>query len=310
MRQERSAQDVGHERFRARAAATATGTESLYGKTKEPPWTWSERGSLRVLRWPAFDEGPAEAIFTSRLGGISTGPYDSLNLALHVGDDPASVIENRRRAAGALGAALEDLVFAEQVHGARTALVGAEHKGRGTGSVEDAIAGTDALVTREPGVVLAIMVADCAPIVLADPALGILACVHAGWRGLVNGVIEAAVTAMVGLGSTPSAITAAIGPTVPMARYEVGQEVVSATRRALGDDMAAGTMDLCGHGSDRDPKWHLDLRAAASHLLCRAGVPADRIGVAPWSTGSPGAFYSARDGEPCGRFALLARLRP
>ena len=142
-----------------------------------------------------------DAAVTARSGGVSSGPYATLNLSLSVGDDPASVLENRRRLAAAFGARLEDFVFARQVHGAGVGVVGQPHAGSGAFGLGDAVAGVDALVTATPGVVLAILTADCLPIVLHDPVAGVLACVHAGWRGTVAGVTAAAVAAMRDLGS-------------------------------------------------------------------------------------------------------------
>ena len=133
-----------------------------------------------MLAWPAFDGHPVDALVTSRQGGVSAGPYASLNLGLHVGDSTAAVLENRRRTAAALGADLGDLVFCHQSHGRNVQVVTAADRGRGTLSQDDAIAATDALVTAEPGVVLVVMVADCVPIVLYDPVARVLSCVHAG----------------------------------------------------------------------------------------------------------------------------------
>ena len=108
-------------------------------------------------------------IVTTRQGGVSAGAYGTLNLGLHVGDAPASVLENRRRVARALGAPPSDFVFCEQTHGREVTVVSAADRGRGTLRREDAIAHTDALVTRDEGTVLVVMVADCVPIVLHGP---------------------------------------------------------------------------------------------------------------------------------------------
>jgi polyphenol oxidase len=106
---------------------------------------------------------------TGRGGGVSKPPYDKLNLGLHVGDDPGAVLENRRLLADALGVELSSFVFAQQVHEGRVRVVTAADRGRGALRVEDALPDTDALITREAGVVLAAMHADCVPVVLFDP---------------------------------------------------------------------------------------------------------------------------------------------
>ena len=146
------------------------------------------QGGLEVLAWPAFEGLGAQVMVTTRGGGVSAGPYESLNLSFSVHDEPGAVLENRRRTAAAAGAGLADFVFARQVHSSRAQVVTAADRGRGTLSLDDAVPDTDALVTADPGDVLAILVGDCVPIVLYDPAARVLACVHAGWRGTVAGI--------------------------------------------------------------------------------------------------------------------------
>ena len=129
-----------------------------------------ERAGLPVLTWPVLDPLPVDAIVTTRQGGVSAGCYATLNLSLAVGDEVANVHQNRARAAAALGTGLAAFVFARQVHGRRAEVVSAADRGRGTLAADDAVGPADALVTATPGTVLAILVADCVPIVLYDPA--------------------------------------------------------------------------------------------------------------------------------------------
>ena len=196
-------------------------------------------GALSLLTWPALDASGVDAAVTARDGGVSSGPYATLNLSLSVGDDPARVLENRRRLAAALGARPADFVFARQVHGAGVRIVGEADRGSGAFRLDDAIADTDALVTTSPGVVLAILTADCVPIVLHDPVAGVLACVHAGWRGTVARVCAAAVAAMTSLGSRPADVIAGLGPAASPARYQVGPDVHHAVTQAFGPAAAA-----------------------------------------------------------------------
>ncbi len=190
-------------------------------------------GDLDVLAWPAFDGLGLDAVVTTRHGGVSQGAYASLNLGLHVGDDDKAVLENRGRAAAALGANLGDMVFCQQSHGRAVRVVTAADRGRGTLSLADAIDSTDALVTTEPGIVLVVMVADCVPIVLHDPVAHVLACVHAGWRGTVARVSEAAVDVMSTLGANPADVIACLGPAIAPDRYQVGADVAEAARAVL-----------------------------------------------------------------------------
>jgi len=293
--------------------------------TQSPPAAvFRAAGELRLLTWPALDASGVDAAVTARSGGVSSGPYATLNLSLSVGDDPANVLENRRRLAAAFGAGPGDFVFACQVHGAGVRIVGEADRGSGAFSLDDAIAGADALVTRSPGVVLAILTADCVPVVLHDPAAGVLACVHAGWRGTVAGVSAAAVAAMRTLGARPSRIVAGIGPAVAAARYQVGPDVHQAVTQAFGPAAPAFLRPdtrpdpRSSTRPDAPPdRWLLDLRAASRHALRELGVPGPQIHTTPYPTGptapenpaSPGRFFSDRSARPCGRLALVARLR-
>lgn len=264
------------------------------------------RGDLDVLAWPAFDGLDLDVLVTTRNGGVSRGAYQSLNLGLHVGDDDEAVLENRRRAAAALGAGLGDMVFCNQAHDRNVHVVTVSDRGRGSQSLDDAIAATDALVTTEPGIVLVVMVADCVPVVLYDPAAHVLACAHAGWRGTVARVSEEAVTAMRRLGSRPEDIVAGVGPAIAPDRYQVGEDVLEAARKCFGDN-SAEVIRPDGAG-----KWLFDLWTANQIVLREAGVRDENVHVAALGTGSSGQdlFFSDREVRPCGRFAAIARLLP
>jgi YfiH family protein len=281
-------------------------------------------GALRLLTWTALEASGVDTVVTARSGGVSSGPYATLNLSLNVGDDPARVLENRRRLAAALRATPGDFVFARQVHGAAARIVGEADRGSGAFSPDDAIPDVDALVTTSPGPVLAVLSADCVPIVLHDPVAGVLACVHSGWRGTVARVCKAAVAAMESLGSRPSDILAGVGPAVAPSRYQVGADVHQAVTRAFGSAAAAFLRpdSVADH-------WLLDMWAANRFVLREAGVPASHIYVTDLPTGptnhsdltapadaaspvdptSRGYFFSDRAVRPCGRLALVARLR-
>jgi len=284
-----------------------------------PPTILRAAGQLRLLTWPALDASGVTAAVTARDGGVSSGPYATLNLSLTVGDDPALVLENRRRLAAALGAQLGDFVFARQVHGAGVTVIQPSDRGSGAFRLDDAIAGTDALVTATPGVVLAILTADCVPVVLHDPVAGVLACVHAGWRGTVARVCAAAVAAMTSLGSDPADVIAGLGPAVAPARYQVGPDVHDAVTRSFGP-AAAGFIRPDPQAPDH---WLLDLWAANQHVLRESGLPVTQIHVTSTATGpttisdrtssdrtssDSGHFFSDRTARPCGRLALVASL--
>ncbi|MEY3202602.1 MAG: peptidoglycan editing factor PgeF, partial [Pseudomonadota bacterium] len=196
--------------------------------------------------WPAPPN--VFALTTTREGGVSQGPYESLNLGLHVGDDPAAVAINRAR----LGVHLPEAPrWLDQVHG--TEVVDAAQL---TGTVQ-----ADAAFTREPGVVCAVMTADCLPILLCDQQGHVVAAAHAGWRGLHAGVIEATVAAM----ATPAdRLLAWIGPAIGQAAFEVGEEVREAFLATHPDDAA----HFAPH---REGKWRADLAGLARARLLRLG---------------------------------------
>jgi YfiH family protein len=255
-----------------------------------------------VLRWACFTGLPLDAVVTTRDGGVSAGPYASLNLGLHVGDDPAAVRTNRARAAGCVGLAPGDLVFARQVHGREVAVVGAGDRGRGA-TGDDALDGVDALVTATPGIGLAVLAADCLPLVLYDPAAHVLGCVHAGWRGTVARVAAAAVEAMAGLGARPGDLLAALGPAIEADRYQVGPEVADAAADAFGP-AADGVLRPDGTG-----RWLFDLAAANRRTLVDCGVAPERVVAPEVGTGDP-RLFSDRAERPCGRQAAIAVLGP
>ena len=255
---------------------------------------------LDVLGWPAFDGLAVEAFVTARGGGTSVGAYESLNLSFAVGDDPEAVLENRRRVAAAVGADPGDFVFARQVHGAGVRVVTADDRGAGAFGVDQQVPEADALVTADPSVVLAILAADCVPVVLYDPVAHVLGCVHSGWRGTVARVSAAALDAMRTLGASPENAIAGLGPAI--SPYQVGADVADAVRRGLG---AAAAEVIRPDGSS---KWFLDLWGANRIVLRGAGVADGNVHVTPYVTGD-GRFFSDRAVRPCGRLALVARLR-
>ena len=228
----------------------------------------AEADPIRLLRFPGLGGLPGIAHAVSgRSGGVSRPPYATLNLGLHVGDRPEAVIENRRRLAEALGAELAALCFAEQVHGAEVARVGPAERGRGAHAQADALPGADALVSDMPGAWLVILVADCVPILLADPKRGVVGAAHAGWRGSVQGIAARTVDAMrASYGSEPADLWAAIGPSIGPADFEVGPEVAAAFAMAFPDACDAILRPGVGDRS------RVDLWAANRIQLERAGL--------------------------------------
>ena len=187
--------------------------------------------------------------FFTRAGGVSVGPYDSLNCSSSGADDPAAVAENRDRVRRHLNAAA--LLGLSQVHGAEVVTV-TEPWAPGAGGR------ADAMVTDRPGIALGIITADCAPVLLADPDAGVIGAVHAGWRGAVAGVLDATVAAMAALGAT--AIRAAVGPCIRQSSYEVGADLRDAV---LAHDARDGGFFAPG----RPEHWQFDLSGYCAKRL-------------------------------------------
>ncbi|OOL26613.1 laccase, partial [Rhodococcus rhodochrous] len=155
----------------------------------------------------------ARRVVTTRAGGVSAPPYDSFNLGDHVGDDPVAVEANRRRLAAAIGQPYERLVWMEQIHGRNVTVV--------DGPVDGPVPATDALVTREPGLALVTLSADCVPVLLSDEEAGVIAAVHAGRIGARVGIVPRVLDTMVELGAHREHIGAFLGPAASGRRYEV-----------------------------------------------------------------------------------------
>jgi YfiH family protein len=207
------------------------------------------------------------AAFPGRAGGTSGPPYATLNLGLRVGDDLRRVLANRRRVATVLGLAGLPWALVRQVHGADIVAVTAGGLGQGPPEAKPPLGDADGLVTAEPGVVLAVLTADCAPVLLADPAAAVVGAVHAGWRGLAAGVVEAGVAAMAELGADPAGLVGLVGPAVGGCCYEVGPDV----RDAVGARYPAAL------ATTRGGRPALDPAAGAAQALQRAGVAQVRV---------------------------------
>jgi len=253
------------------------------------PVVAERRGALEVLRLHQFDSLGADVIVTTRHGGVSAPPYDTLNLGEHVGDDPGAVAENRCRLAAAIGVDGERLVLVRQVHGSTTV------DAAGAGPTSEA----DAVVTTDSSLAVGVLVADCVPLVAIDADARVLGVIHAGWRGIAAGVIASALRTISSRGAVPSRLHVAMGPCIGVGAYQVGAEVAEALRQAGCG--ASVTPDGTG-------RFHADLAAACHAQLVRAGVSPARIEGPATRTDADPRLFSDRARRPCGRFALVARL--
>jgi YfiH family protein len=258
-------------------------------------------------RFNTLDSAALDAVVTTRLGGISAAPYESLNLGLRVGDDPAAVAENRRRAFAAFDLDLARSVWCRQVHADNVVVVGEADVGRGALDEEDIVADADALVTDSVDLVLCVTLADCVPVVLHDARRGVLGLAHAGWGGTVSRIASRTVELMRRRFDVDTDdLSAAIGPSIGPARYEVGEEVLVRAGERFGADAASFIRRLPQEG-----KALFDLWTANRIDLESAGVPASRIEIAAISTDEHlDDFYSHRVEGKTGRFIAAASLRP
>ncbi|MFF2776286.1 peptidoglycan editing factor PgeF [Streptomyces sp. NPDC058052] len=203
-----------------------------------------------------FTTNGAHFAFTDRWGGVSAVPYEELNLGGAVGDDPEAVRANRARAAAGLGLDPGLVVWMNQVHGAGVAVVDGPWDGG------DAVPAVDAIVTTRRGLGLAVLTADCVPVLLADPVAGVVAAAHAGRPGMIAGVVPAAVAAMTERGAEPGRIAVRTGPAVCGRCYEVPE--------AMRAEVAAVEPDAHAETSWGTPA--VDVAAGVRAQLARLGV--------------------------------------
>jgi YfiH family protein len=240
--------------------------------------------SLLAIEW-RLPSGVGAA-FTTRIGGVSEAPWDSFNVASHVGDEPGSVARNRARLRALLDLPA-DPSWLSQVHGV-------EVSDLDVGAASSAPVTADAAFARVPGRVCVVMVADCLPVLFASRDGEVVAAAHAGWRGLAAGVLERTVAAM---GVPGTQLTAWLGPTISRRHFEVGEEVRAAflaTDRGAADFFAA---------NDRG-RWQADLAGLARHRLAALGLT--DISGGGWCTfADRPRFYSHRRDGKGGRMAAL-----
>jgi YfiH family protein len=252
--------------------------------------------------------GRAVFAFSGRTGGVSTPPFESLNVGMHVGDCRQAVQENRGRVLRALNVSSRQLVEAEQVHGARVFVV-TERWLREHADERCVAAGADALVTSVEDALLSLYFADCVPVFLAERSGRAIGLAHAGWRGTAKGVAAETVRAMcVCLGLEPADLRAVIGPSVGPCCYEVGDDVMEAVVPSLPLD--ADTRETARR-ADVPGKWLLDLAAANAAQLRHAGVRSGAVERDGRCTScATNTFFSVRaDGRVTGRCGAFAYIR-
>lgn len=264
-------------------------------------WEWNH-GTLPYLYVSEWTSRGVETGFSSRHGGVSTGAYASLNLGLHVGDTPETVLENRGRWLARFGADWQGVAVGEQVHGSHVLWVENSDGGRGARSLDTALPQVDGLLTQS-GLGLMAFFADCVPIFFYHPRLEAVGLAHAGWKGTVGKIVLRMLEALAERGGRPEEAWVALGPSIGACCYEVDEPLAERFRVDFQETPFL-TPTCQGH-------YRLDLGQANQIILRTAGVPEEQIAVAgQCSACHPDRFFShRRDGIPTGRMAGWIRHR-
>ena len=275
----------------------------------EPFAAWSEKTGPSLYSLQAWMESypGLTAGFTGREGGVSSAPWQSLNVGLHVGDDPADVIRNRELVTEAIGWPVDSWTSSEQVHGAAVRHVGKAERGKGRLSRADALADCDAVITAEKGVLLTSLYADCVPLYFFDPRREVMALAHAGWKGTVLKIAAATLQEMkAAYGSEPSEVLAAIGPSIGSCCYEVDEPVINRVVPLIDELVQQNGADrqvMIQQGNSG--KAQLDLKEINRQIMIKAGILPIHIELSTRCTGcQTDLFFSHRmEGGQTGRMA-------
>jgi YfiH family protein len=244
---------------------------------KRAGFYWRENSDVRVLTCSALENDGFVNGFSTRLGGVSRMPSESLNLAGFNDDAAENILENRRRFLKLFDGDWT-LVGCWQMHGVDVRVVKNAEEAKPAENARGETVYCDAVVSDAPRVLAAIKTADCVPILMGDPTTGAFAAVHAGWRGTFAGIVYYAIERLTKeYGSKPSELRVAIGPAAAACCYEVGSEVIDGFRERFADADTLFTPTREGHA-------RIDLLKANRNQLLAAGVQDDRIHVAPFCT--------------------------
>lgn len=238
---------------------------------------WCENGAgstLPLLKYPLLEQtGIVEHCFTTRIGGVSKGIYESLNLSFTRGDEDVAVRENFRRLAGAMETDVSKFVFTDQTHTTNVRRVTAEDAGKGIVKERD-YTDIDGLITNEPGLVLSTFYADCVPLYFVDPVHRAIGMSHSGWKGTVGKMGAATITAMKReFGTEAKDLVCAIGPSICQDCYEVSEDVADAFKEAFPGHADEILLDK------KNGKYQLDLWRTNEIVLTEAGVLKENIAV-------------------------------
>ena len=272
------------------------------GTLSPKPYTLSPKSYLSV---PPFQKMQfVTAAISTRVGGVSQYPYQTLNLGYHVGDAHEAVTENRRRLCSALGIHVDSLVIAQQVHGDGIAVIDESQTGCGAYRHEDAVPGADGMITRSRSATLAVLTADCVPVMVMDPIRKAIGIAHAGWKGALRIIAAKTVLKMRNaFGTEPADCLVVLGPSIGSCCYRVGQDVISKFQHTFGPTTCV-------------MENRLDLRRAVEIQLADVGVEKRNISSVEERRDVPlctacnlDLFYSHRaEGGHTGRMMSVIKL--
>lgn len=262
-------------------------------------------------KFSTFPEDLVTHAVSTRIDGMSKFPFDSLNLALHVGDEPENVIANRKKFAQSLGFKISDIVTPNQVHGERIFRVDDNYRGCGCENYADSIPETDALITNTPELPLMLCFADCVPIFFVDVENCAIGLAHGGWRGTLKKIAAKTLLTMKNeFGTRPEGCLIGIAPSIGVCCYEIGGEVITKCQNAFPNDFD----DIL---NERDGKIFMNLQRATVIQLLEVGVPEKNIDVAEECTCcNDGWYFSYRAAQKkknldrTGRIAAFIALKP
>ncbi len=229
--------------------------------------------------------------FSGRHGGRSTGDFSSLNIGLHVGDESQAVLHNRREIAHDLGISDRQVTYAEQVHGTDVAVIDEYHVGLGNASLQDAVRGVDAMVTTVNRAALAIVAADCVPLLFADIRHHVVGAAHAGWRGVTGGIVTKTVETMLACGASLTSLCVAMGPAIRGCCYEVDEPVITHFKEAY---QRIGKKPQWQPSPRHNHRVMVDLPTLLRDQLTSLGIAKDSILDSAICTHCMDGYYSFR----------------
>ncbi|ASB89704.1 laccase domain-containing protein [Bacillus sonorensis] len=285
-----------------------TFVERLITMSTYKPFRLDAPSILLIEDWnqTAKTGGALTAGFTTKNGGESEPPFQSLNTGLHVQDHERHVANNRKKVAEILQTDLNEWVFADQTHEDRIQKVTHEHRGRGALRYETALAATDGLYTNETNLFLALCFADCVPVYFYDPVRSLVGIAHAGWKGTVKGIAGKMIETWKSReGSNPGDIHAVIGPSIGACCYTVDDHVISKVRQLPLQEQDRAFVQI------KEGEYRLELKEVNRQLLLHAGIPDGQIKVSSLCTSCERSLFFShrRDRGKTGRMMSFIGLK-